>query len=1461
MASPRKQYVWKPAHELPFDEQFPAFLRSLDDYVLSPLFQKKTTYGDADAAKIPGIGTAAVLNKFVFKGLSKLAETLQDSRSDEDVRAACLDSIEKLMDSGVYGVQVLVQARELVRAAFSGSVTLLTMETWQRVTSVRYNRKAGVNAFLSKLNQHVTAFELNMGTWMRDPDWCTPLPLLLPVLYELPPPVLQVINDFLAPCDNLSITDPEADDIKRASLPKLVEEIKKRTSPHLLNPQPAGASSATAPTASLPSVAANSVATAPRARGKSHKCAFHRSNGHSLSDCVHYAEYIRAGQPKIGQSGFDTASSKWLKAKSSGGSPAKGGTFKTHSLAVVHSSSVVSVNSSGSVTSPAGPTAGHRFGIDTHTTHHVVQDLSLLDNFKRYDEPLAVCSLSEEPRAGMSVVGEGDLTLRFNPPGVSPCVVTFTGVRLIESASPDKGLILLKAESFAGTHLLPAYLTTAKPPRLVFQHQPKESHIPVMCERGQFFLPPSLVEVSPPSAPCPVPPPEQLGSAVNSSLAAHSESLASLNESRKVTLQRWHQRFAHVSLERTKRELSSQGITAKPGAPPELCGPCVYKASSKPILSSASSKKRKASRKSKRKSKAKPVSSNSVELDEDAPTLGLLKASEIVTDGAGSDVEIDLRKPGQVTLVDIKVQKTDGGNSLWLVFVDAATNHVHVELLPSKSSANICTAIDNYLVKYGQFVQRGDFIHSDSEKTFLSREVAAHLARNGQRPINLEASPPFTQQLNGKVERLAGIVNKHADCVFEHFQSFVKTRLPSIDYTRLHMLAFQHSAAVFNRLAPSRGGKSPDELMFGRPPPHSELRVFGSLAYINYTKAQAAIHGKKKEPAIYVGFSSVNSSHTLYCPRTKVLRHSIMVDIDEDFSTADFFAAQVAEAATSLHSVMVEESGPHRLRAAAVQYVSVNATNTSRSITLKEATSPENKDDYKAAVAKEAKSFQTKQVFASYHDCSDLERFAAAKDFEKLIMRSITSIKYDINNVPIKLKVRNVIDGSEQGHVSDNYSHVLISSSMRMLAAVAVHLGLILKQADYETAYLNSVSRNRNIFVRMPDDLMAALGTTKRYARLHKTVYGLKQASAEWYNHLSNWLKSKQFVPIKSDPCVFKAPDSLGTCFIGISTDDLMIAVDTEDHYRSLLELLNTDHVVKDLGNLEWYLGIAFHQDLVAGTVTLDQAKYIETLALEYKVTQSRAVRTVLPVELPTVADSPSTPQQHRDARARPYLQCLGAINFVATNTRPDIAMAVSYLGSFSQCHGLKHWDALMHLLRYLYFTREEKLTYRYQDDVTNANVMSVYTDSGYASCDPLQERGQYSGYVSMLNGAAIDWKARRVGATLSTTEAEYIALCLGGREACHGKQKLKELGFEATSPTVIYSDNNAAITIAKSKAVTQLNKHFDIQLHWIRNKVADNWFDVQRCDTSIQPADIFTKNLPVATLAKHRHTVLGLNH
>jgi len=187
-------------------------------------------------------------------------------------------------------------------------------------------------------------------------------------------------------------------------------------------------------------------------------------------------------------------------------------------------------------------------------------------------------------------------------------------------------------------------------------------------------------------------------------------------------------------------------------------------------------------------------------------------------------VQVDVRKPGQVTLCDIKVYKTPAGNSLWLVFVDAATNHAVVELLTTKSSPNICEAVDQYLVKMGQFVHRGDF-YSDSEATFLAKANIEHLIRNGQRPIVLEASPPYIQQLNGKVERIAGVINKMADCMDQQFVSQLGD-LGETHLAKISLMAFKHAAEIFNRLSPARGGKSSNELLYSRVSPHNELRVF-----------------------------------------------------------------------------------------------------------------------------------------------------------------------------------------------------------------------------------------------------------------------------------------------------------------------------------------------------------------------------------------------------------------------------------------------------------------------------------------------------------------------------------------------------------------------------------------------------------------------------------------------------------
>jgi hypothetical protein len=64
--------------------------------------------------------------------------------------------------------------------------------------------------------------------------------------------------------------------------------------------------------------------------------------------------------------------------------------------------------------------------------------------------------------------------------------------------------------------------------------------------------------------------------------------------------------------------------------------------------------------------------------------------------------------------------------------------------------------------------------------------------------------------------------------------------------------------------------------------------------------------------------------------------------------------------------------------------------------------------------------------------------------------------------------------------------------------------------------------------------------------------------------------------------------------------------------------------------------------------------------------------------------------------------------------------MAISYLSTFGQAHGRLHCDVALHVLRYLYFTRE---AYTYSSQFVPKD-MQMYTDSSYATTDPPCQSG-----------------------------------------------------------------------------------------------------------------------------------------
>ncbi len=110
------------------------------------------------------------------------------------------------------------------------------------------------------------------------------------------------------------------------------------------------------------------------------------------------------------------------------------------------------------------------------------------------------------------------------------------------------------------------------------------------------------------------------------------------------------------------------------------------------------------------------------------------------------------------------------------------------------------------------------------------------------------------------------------------------------------------------------------------------------------------------------------------------------------------------------------------------------------------------------------------------------------------------------------------------------------------------------------------------------------------------------------------------------------------------------------------------------------------------------------------------------------------------------------------------------------------------------------KLTYTRQSS-DMANRLYCYADSDHAG-DP-DTRRSVTGYVVMLNGAAVSWQSTRQQVTaLSTAEAEYYAASIAGTDVTYMHRIMDDLGFPQQDPTVLWEDNMACIYMSQTSVM-----------------------------------------------------------
>ena len=404
---------------------------------------------------------------------------------------------------------------------------------------------------------------------------------------------------------------------------------------------------------------------------------------------------------------------------------------------------------------------------------------------------------------------------------------------------------------------------------------------------------------------------------------------------------------------------------------------------------------------------------------------------------------------------------------------------------------------------------------------------------------------------------------------------------------------------------------------------------------------------------------------------------------------------------------------------------------------------------------------------------------------------------------------------------------------LKMALAIIATNKLKVNALDIKTAFLQSQKMDRPVFLVPP---IEAKFRKDHIWKLNKCVYGLNDASRQWYLTMKEELIKYGAEVSKYDEAIFTWHLN-GKLHGVISThvDDLMWG-GSKVFKVSVIDKLKAKFKVKTEESVEFrYLGLDVEQR--DGYIALSQNDYVRKL--DYLPAPEK------------LSDEPLSPREETLIR-----QANGKLNWIATQTRPDLSFDVSECNSIMKRGKM---ECFRQVNKNIKKAKMEK-SQIFIPSLESLRDLSIvgYSDASFANLDDGGSQGGYIIFVVGRNGNyfPLHWQSKRIRRVVKSTQAAETLAMVDLAEACVYYRKLicDLLRIDPLEVKIICKTDNSGMHFSTHSSTQILDKRLRIEMAILREMIAKKEIDdITWVPSENQVADIFTKRgVPSHKVLRH---------